>query len=77
VLLFLELLDLGGVVLLVDAAFASVAVDIGELVDAQGVFLVERGVVELADRSGGLGGRRILDKRKPAEVSRRLVPRSS
>lgn len=57
VLLFLERLDGGGSVLLIDATLTAIAVDVGQLVDAQSVLLVERGVVELAHGCGGLGGR--------------------
>jgi hypothetical protein len=61
-LLLGELFDLGGLVGLVNATFSSISFDIGELVDAENVLLVERGKVELASSGGGLGGRGVLDK---------------
>jgi hypothetical protein len=54
-LLLSELLDFRWLVGLVDAAFASISLDIGKLVNAEGVLLVERGEVELATSSGGFG----------------------
>lgn len=76
VLLLLELLDLGRLELFVHAAFSPVPVDIGELVDAQGVPLVQRGIVELPHRGGGFGGRRVLDEGKPAGLRVSAVPRA-
>lgn len=61
-LLLGEVLDLGRLVGLVDATFSAVALDIGELVNAESVLLVEGGEVELASSGGSLGGRGVLDK---------------
>jgi len=54
-LLLGELFDLRWLVGLVNATFASKSFDIGELVNAESVLLVERGEVELAASSGGFG----------------------
>jgi hypothetical protein len=62
VLLLLKGRDLGGRVLLVDAALLAVAVDVGELVDGHDVLLVQRRAVQLLDGGDGLGGRAVLDK---------------
>lgn len=61
-LLLLERRDLGRVVLLVDAALFAVAVDVGQLVDGHGVFLIERGAVELLDSRDSLGRRTVFDE---------------
>ena len=64
-LLLGELVNVGGLVGLVNAAFSSISLDVGELVDAQGVLLVEGDQVKLASGSGSLSGRRVLNKSKP------------
>lgn len=61
-LLLLERLDLGRRVLVVNLALPAIVVDIGKLVDAQGVPLVESDQVKLSHSSGGLGFCRILDE---------------
>ena len=61
-LLLGELFDLRWLVGLVNAAFASISFDIGELVNAESVLLVERGEVERTTSSGGFGWRGVLDK---------------
>ena len=54
-LLLGELFDLRWLVGLVDATFASISLDIGELVNAESVLLVEGGEVERTTSSGGFG----------------------
>ena len=49
-------------VFLVDAALLAVAVDVGELVDSHGVFLVERSSVQLLDGRDRLCGCAVFDK---------------
>jgi hypothetical protein len=61
-LLLGELVDVRGLVGLVNTTFSSVSLDVGELVDAEGVLLVERGKVELASSGSSLGGRRVFNK---------------
>ena len=67
VLLLLELLDLGRSVLVIDTALAAIAVDIGKLVDAEGVLLVEGDEVELSAGGSSLGGGRVLDEGESTE----------
>jgi hypothetical protein len=67
VLLLDKLVNVGGLVLVIDAALPSVALDIGHLVYAQGVLLVQSDVIELAGGGGGLAGRRVLNKSEPAK----------
>lgn len=55
-LLLGELVDVRGLVGLVNATFSSISLDIGELVDAKSVLLVEGGKIELASSGGSLGG---------------------
>jgi hypothetical protein len=62
VLLLLERLNLGGRVVLVDAALATEALDIGKLVDGHGVLLVQRGAVQGLDSGLSLCGRLVLDE---------------
>lgn len=64
-LLLGELVNVGGLVGLVNSAFSSISLDVSELVDAQGVLLVEGDQVELASGGGSLSGRRVLNKSKP------------
>jgi hypothetical protein len=52
-----------------DAALAAVALNIGQLVDAQRVAPVEGDVVELPDGGRGLAGGRVLDEGEAASVS--------
>lgn len=61
-LLLLEGLEFRGSVILLNAAFATEALNIGELVDGHGVFLVQRGAVKGLDGGLGLCGRLVLDK---------------
>jgi hypothetical protein len=61
-LLFLEGLDCGGLVLLADLALTAIAVDVGELVDGNGVLLVERRSMQGLDGGYGFGGGAELDK---------------
>lgn len=61
-LLLLERLDVGRVVLLVDASFTSIAVNVSELVYSYRVFLVEWSAVEGLDGCGGFAGCCELDK---------------
>lgn len=62
VLLLLERFNLGGRVVLVDAALATKALNVGQLVDSHGVLLVQRGAVQGLDGGLGLCGRLVLDK---------------
>lgn len=61
-LLLGELVDVRGLVGLVDTAFSSISLDVGELVDAENVLLVEGGEVELASGGSSLSGRTVFDK---------------
>lgn len=61
-LLLGELVDVRGLVVLVDTAFSSISLDVGELVDAESVLLVEGGEVELASSGSSLSGRGVFDK---------------
>jgi len=67
VLLLLEGLYLGGNKLLADATFPPIPVNVGELVDTQGVLLVEGHIVELPDSGRGLSGGRVLDESEPGK----------
>lgn len=62
-----ELLDLGGNEVIVYPALTSVPLDIGKLVDSEGVLLVERRLVELPNGGGGFTGSGKFDKGKPGE----------
>jgi hypothetical protein len=64
-LLLGELVNVGGLVGLVNSAFSSISLDVGELVHAQDVLLVEGDQVELASGGGSLSGRRVFNKSKP------------
>lgn len=62
VLLLDEGLDLGRHVVLFDPPLATVTVDVGHLVDSQGVLLVQGHHVQLPHGGGGLGRRGEFDK---------------
>ena len=68
VFLFLEWLDLGGSVLVINATFSSISVDIGHFVDAQGMLLVERHQIQLPYGRLGFSSRGVLDERKSAHT---------
>lgn len=74
VLLLLELLDLGRSVLVIDTALAAIAVDIGKLVDAKDVLLVEGHEVELSAGGSSLGGVGVLDEGESREFNIISVP---
>lgn len=66
-LLLIERLDNRLFVFLLDPTLSAIALDVGQLVDAQRVLLVEGNHVQLADSRAGLGGGRELDKGKAVE----------
>ena len=61
-LLLLERLNLGGRVVLFDAALATETLDVGQLVDGHGVLLVQRGAVQGLDGGLSLCGGLVLNK---------------
>jgi hypothetical protein len=65
VLLLLERLHNGGLVLLIDATFATIALNIHQLVHGQSVLLIEGNAVELLDGSHCLLGGLVFDKGEP------------
>lgn len=44
--LFREIIDVWGVVLVVDATFSPISINVRELIDSESMFFVERGAVE-------------------------------
>ncbi len=68
-LLLGKLLDDWGYVFLLYPSLATIAIDIGQLVDAQRVRLVKRDKIQLSNRGGGFGWRGVLDESKSASKS--------
>ena len=62
VLLLLERCDLRLLVVLIDATLPAVALDVGKLVDGDGVLLVQRGAVQGLDGGDGLRGGLVFDE---------------
>ena len=62
VLLLLERLDMGRLVILLNAALATIALDIHQLVHGEGVLLVQGNAVQLLDGGDGLFGGLVLDE---------------
>ena len=74
VLLLGELIDVRRRVGVVDSAFTSIALDVGHLVHAHRVLLVERRSVELARGGCGLSGRRVFNEGKPSQSGQHVFP---
>ena len=64
-----EVFHLRGGVFVVYPALAAVPLNVDQLVDAQGVPLVEGDVVELSDGRRGFSGGGVLNKGKPGTSS--------
>lgn len=58
----LEGRDLGGDVVFADASFGAISLNIANLVDAEGVLLIEGDIVEGANGGGSLAGGGVFDK---------------
>jgi hypothetical protein len=65
VLLLLERLHHGGLVFLIDATFATIALNIHQLVHGQSVLLIEGNSVELLNGSDCLFGGLVFDEGEP------------
>ena len=69
VLFVLELFDFGRLIFIINTAFPAVAVNIGQLVDGNCVFLVQRRAMKLFCCSRGLLWSVIFNKSKPGSIS--------
>lgn len=65
----LESFNLWSLILVVDATFSTIAIDIGKLVDCDSVSLVKGGSVKLSCRGSGLFWRVVFDEGKSIVVS--------
>jgi hypothetical protein len=66
VLLLLERFQSGGLVFFVDSTFATITLDIHQLVHGEGVFLIERNAVQLLHGGHSLLGGFVFDERESA-----------